>query len=720
MSRDAAPTTLIPPKPDTDGSASFRLNRTDYLALLLIPAAAFILRLIFLLQSKSSPLFDKIIMDARSYWEWSDRLVAGDWVGKDVFYQAPLYPYLLGGLKLVFGADLWAIKVVQIALGSVACAFVYLAALLWFTGSPHRRAIAIASAAMLAIYPPVIFYDAIIQKANLGLVLTALLLWLLARACAMPGLWRSAAVGIVLGLLMLTREESILLVPVLAIVLAIRGRTLASRHGMLIAPAALLLGAAVTLAPVGIRNHHVGGRFVLTTSQAGPNFYIGNNPNATGMYAPLRPGRSNTPFERRDAFELAEQALGRTLTPSEVDAYWRGRAFDFITGDPIKWLRLIGRKALLLVNAFEIPDAESQEFAARSSSLLRGLGTTWHFGVLVPLAGAGLVLTWSQRRTLWPLYLVILTTAGAVVLFYVFGRYRSPLIPMLMPFAAAAVILGIACARERRFPALALAGAAALPLAILANLPLFDRQQELAAICSNAGSSLADAGDDAGAITLFREALALKPDLPDTIANMAQAQARLGRLPDALASMQQALAMRPDDPRMHFRIGTLKAQLGDLPAATAHLQKAVAGGPQDVDSATNLSAVLLESQRWAEATAHLRTATVRFPKDVGFHANLAFLLASCPDENLRNGAEAVSFAQKAIALAPAPSADLYDILGAAEAQTGNYTHAIASATQALQIAKADPATPPELIASIQANLDRYRVAQTAPQQTPKP
>lgn len=712
---NSAPSSGPLPTNSTLQASPQRLNRTDFLALGLITALAFVLRLVFLLQSRSSPLFDKVIMDARSYWEWSDRLVSGDWLGKDIFYQAPLYPYLLGVLKSLFGTDLWTIKLVQIILGSITCAFIYLAARLWFASSAHSRAIAALSALLIALYPPAIFYDSIIQKANLGLFLTALLLWLLIRASTLPRALRCTALGVTLGLLMLTREESLLLLPLLALVLALRARLTAGNRAAAVAVVAFLLGAAAALLPVGLRNHHVGGQFLLTTSQAGPNFYIGNNPTATGVYAPLRPGRSNTPFERRDAFELAEQALGRTLTPREVSSYWRTRAFEFITGDPAKWLRLMGRKTLLLINAYEIPDAESQEFAARSSSLLRILSMFWHFGILVPLAAAGVVLTWPQRRTLWPLYLVTLTTAGAVVLFYVFGRYRSPLIPMLMTFAGAAIIHGIVHIRTRQFPPLALALAAAIPLAILANLPLFDRQSELAAICSNAGSALADAGDDAGAITLFRESLALKPDLPDTIANMAQAQARTDQLPDALISMQHALALRPEDPRMHFRIGTLKAQLGDLPAAAEHLQKAVAGGPQDLDSATNLSAVLMQSGRWADAIAHLRAATAQFPTDVGFHANLAFLLAACPDESLRNGKDAVAYAEKAITLAPAPSADLYDILGAAKAQSGDFAAAEAAARRALQIAQSDHATPPDLITSIQVNIDRYRAAQA-----PKP
>jgi hypothetical protein len=70
--------------------------------------------------------------------------------------------------------------------------------------------------------------------------------------------------------------------------------------------AAFVLGLAIVLLPVAIRNYAVGGGFYLTTSQFGPNFFIGNNPNADGTYASLRFGRGAPEYERQDATELAE------------------------------------------------------------------------------------------------------------------------------------------------------------------------------------------------------------------------------------------------------------------------------------------------------------------------------------------------------------------------------------------------------------------------------
>ena len=39
---------------------------------------------------RDTPLFDVLIGDARAYDAWGQRLAGGDWIGTDVFYQAPL------------------------------------------------------------------------------------------------------------------------------------------------------------------------------------------------------------------------------------------------------------------------------------------------------------------------------------------------------------------------------------------------------------------------------------------------------------------------------------------------------------------------------------------------------------------------------------------------------------------------------------------------------
>ena len=80
---------------------------------LLIFFVALAVRLLHLWQLRDTPFFDTLLGDASGYDQWAQRLAAGDWVGTDVFYQAPLYPYFLGVIYAIVGHDLLAVRVVQ-------------------------------------------------------------------------------------------------------------------------------------------------------------------------------------------------------------------------------------------------------------------------------------------------------------------------------------------------------------------------------------------------------------------------------------------------------------------------------------------------------------------------------------------------------------------------------------------------------------------------------
>lgn len=562
--------------------AEVRSIREDALVFLGITIFAFVLRYIHLLQARSVPIFEALFMDGLSYSGWADRIVAGDWIGDRIFYQAPLYPYFLAVVKIVVGDDLWRIRLVQIAIGSLSCGILFLAGRTFFS-----RATGIVAGFLLALYPTAIFFDGLIQKANLGLLWTVALLWTLARVRAEPKAIRFALAGSSLGLLMLTREETILLVPVIGIwtFFAAPTRTSSPRSLRALGFAG---GLALVLLPVAIRNELVGGEFVLTTSQAGSNFFIGNNPDANGTYVPLIPGRQNTEFERRDAFELAERDLGRELTPSEVSSYWFGRARAWILAHPLAWARLLGKKVALLVNWYEMPDAEDLYFYEQSCALLRGLDTVWHYGVLLPLAAAGIVLTFARRRELRILYLLLGTMAAGVVLFYVFSRYRYPVVPILMLFAAAALSTGAILVRARRGSELGLAVIVLCLAAVASNRVVRDKDHQLAAALSNSGSVLSQRNDDAGAVELFRRSLSIRPDDPGVLGNLAVALMRLGKVEEAIVVFRRAAELRPGDWRAWMRLGSALNQAGRVEEAMPCIVRALQIDAQNTLDSANM------------------------------------------------------------------------------------------------------------------------------------
>src|SRR5437667_11926305 len=97
-------------------------------AALVIFAVAFTLRIVHIWQMRNAPFFTLLVGDARSYDEWAQRIAGGEWIGRDVFYQAPLYPYFLGTIYSLAGRSLMAVRIVQAVIGACSCVLIGAAA----------------------------------------------------------------------------------------------------------------------------------------------------------------------------------------------------------------------------------------------------------------------------------------------------------------------------------------------------------------------------------------------------------------------------------------------------------------------------------------------------------------------------------------------------------------------------------------------------------------
>ena len=68
---------------------------------LVIFAAALSVRLAHLWSMRRSPFVQVLLGDAQAYDTWARQIASGDWVGHDVFYQAPLYAYFLAAIYAI-------------------------------------------------------------------------------------------------------------------------------------------------------------------------------------------------------------------------------------------------------------------------------------------------------------------------------------------------------------------------------------------------------------------------------------------------------------------------------------------------------------------------------------------------------------------------------------------------------------------------------------------
>lgn len=652
-------------KAQSDRRSSARLS-----GFWLVVAAAFFLRLIYLWQIDAIPLFYYLAGDGRTYDEWGQRIAGGNWLGQGVFYQAPLYPYFLGILQYVLGHNLWLIRFLQIILGAISCGLIFRVGEKLFS-----RPAGIAAGLILAFYAPAIFYDGLIEKSILDLTLLSLGLFVL-LLLAEEGWSKWLGGGGLIGLLGLSRENALILVPVVAawIVLHYREHALALRARWL---GLFFAGVFLVLFPVGLRNLLIGGEFRLTTSQFGPNFYIGNNALADGTYGSIRNVVHEAQLEGPDAKRLAERTLGRPLTPGQVSSYWFERALQYVSAHPAQWLRLVGFKWLLVWNAREVEDSDDFYIYQNWSWLLALLAWFGHFGVLAPLAGVGILLTLRQWRQLWLLYAMIVSLAASVAIFYVFGRYRYPLVPLLTLFAGAAIVESYRLCRQRAWRALAPALILALASATLINWPLQKDSGAGAAGYNNLANALAKQGKVDDAIRAAQQALKVQPDYGIAHYNLGNLYMQTGRSDLARRHFEESLRLLPNYADAHSNYGQLLAEGGDLTAGMAHFHKAIALNPSVGRAHLNLGVALAKTGRMAEAVAPLQRAVALNPEA----AEPVYYLGSVYAAQNRYGEAEAAFNQ-ALRLRPdfAPAhqslAQLLELQGRKEQARQHYQEAL--------------------------------------------
>ena len=625
---------------------------------------ALAVRLVHLWQIQPSPFFDVLLGDANGYDEWARRLAAGDWLGTEVFYQAPLYPYFVGVVYAVFGRDLLILRVIQALIGSASCALLGMAGTRFFS-----KNVGLTAGLALALYAPAIFFDGLIQKSVLDMFFVCLGLWLLSRLMTgdtARATWIS--LGLAMGGLALTRENALLLIIVIrawalyapAVAAGLPSRLSPARAGLKTRRYGrvvwFLAGLAMVLLPVAARNHSVGGGFYLTTSQFGSNLYIGNNPTADGTYASIRSGRGAPEFERQDAMEVAEQAVGRKLTPAEVSSYWTGRVVNYITSQPGDWLALTGRKIALLFNSAEMLDTESQDSYAEWSLLLGLGGFVGHFGVLVPLAVFGVIATWPDRRRLWLLHALAMAYAASVVMFFVFARYRYPLVPFLLLYGAAGVWAAPRFIRAMAPARRTLAAAVVVAAAIFANWPLLSASLMRAITETNLATALQAQDRYDEAITHYRQALTHEGTYAPAYNNLGTALRAQGKVDEAIAAYQRALDLRPEYPDARFNLANAELAKGDPDTAIQQFRETLKRDPDSVETHTNLGIALEGRGDLTGAIAAFREAVRLSPRLSRSYRNLGNALANAGDS--RGGVAALS---QAVSLDASDADARYDL-----------------------------------------------------------
>ncbi len=164
------------------------------------------------------------------------------------------------------------------------------------------------------------------------------------------------------------------------------------------------------------------------------------------------------------------------------------------------------------------------------------------------------------------------------------------------------------------------------------------------------------------------------------------ALAACGQIEEAIAHYRKALEIEPNFAEAHDNFGVLLGQHGRFDEATAHLQQALKIKPDYAEAHNNLGNALAGQGKIAEAVVQWREAVRLQPNQIALVNNLAWLLATCPEASVRNGAEAVELARRAVQLSGGREPAILGTLAAAYAETGRFAEAVATANRALDLA----------------------------------
>jgi tetratricopeptide (TPR) repeat protein len=188
------------------------------------------------------------------------------------------------------------------------------------------------------------------------------------------------------------------------------------------------------------------------------------------------------------------------------------------------------------------------------------------------------------------------------------------------------------------------------------------------------------------AVSALREAVRLQPADPSAHYNLGRALLQAGDFNAALPELQFALSRRPDDVEIRGSMGLALAAEGDKLGALTNLV-AISSLPASLAGAYQQARLHLAVGAAAEAAIQYRVALRERPDWPEAANDFAWLLASHPDASVRNGVEAVHWAERACLLTANQQPVVLGTLAAAYAEAGRFADAIRTAELAVAVAR---------------------------------
>jgi Flp pilus assembly protein TadD len=159
-----------------------------------------------------------------------------------------------------------------------------------------------------------------------------------------------------------------------------------------------------------------------------------------------------------------------------------------------------------------------------------------------------------------------------------------------------------------------------------------------------------------------------------------------GRIAEAIVHYRNAISSQPTVKEAYNALGRLFSQQGQWTAAEYAYVLMLGNNPNDFNSHLGLVTTLPHLGRSNEVKSHLQAAVQNCPDEPEALNNLAWTLATSGTADLRDGSQAVKYAERACKLTGNLKTVVVGTLAAAYAEAGRFEDAIATAQKACDLA----------------------------------
>ncbi len=541
-------------------------NKKDFYFTLFLFALAFGLRLLYTFSLEKKYFFAQHpASDVVYYQNWAKEIAYGDWVGEGALKGLPLYPYFLALVYRLALGNWFIVRLVHLVLGSINVLLLFN-----LTRKIFPRKVSYPTGILMATNLLLIFYDWLMMPVPLlifiGLVILNSLQTL--KPNSPPRQW--FFLGIMVGLGILGDGKFLIFLFFLAIYFFLKKKEQSvTRNTNIFLP--LIAGIILIVSCVSLRNRMAGGEWTFISSHSGINFYIGNNPKASGIF-------ENPNFIRPDHYGIeedqrivAEKILNKKLTYTQASHFWQQQSFNFIRNHPWDYLKLLAKKIYSFVTeqeaAYEIDYLLQQEVRQR-----------WDMNplsLIFPLSLFGLILVIRRRENVQPINFLLASQLIFTLLFFLLDRHRASILPLFIIYETYALVWLAEQLQRRDYPKFIVgAGIVILGIILLKPQPLAPDMIKFLKL-SKAGPIYDEQREFKKAQENYAQALQLRPADANTLYNLGTSLSLEDHYTDAIPIFHRALALNPYDINTQYNLAYSYEQTGQTQQAIVEYRKAI-------------------------------------------------------------------------------------------------------------------------------------------------